>query len=159
MDNAAPDFAYFDNDNLDYGTPQLPDFDSRCASPADRSQLQRSEPGLPLLQLGDWNPNRLYNESRPTCIHYTIVWQLRVKRVRSTKLTEDTERNLVLVPGAFWNRTLKSKVEDLLRKNTPPKKCYKPHETNIIVSTQERFEQKLSLRFDEWNIVWEEIED
>jgi hypothetical protein len=87
------------------------------------------------------------------------VWQLRVKRVRSTKLTEDAERNLVLAPGAFWNRTLKSKVEDLLRKNTPPKKCYKPHETNIIVSTQERSEQKLSLRFDEWNIVWEEIED
>ncbi|KAK3945965.1 hypothetical protein QBC46DRAFT_424888 [Diplogelasinospora grovesii] len=144
MDNAVPDFdatTYFD-DNFDYGTPQLPDFDSRS--------LQRSEPGLPLLQLGDWNPNLLYNESP---LH------LQVKKVRSTRLTSDTERNLVLAPGAFWNRTLKSKVEDLFKKNTPRKKCYKPHETNIVVSTQERSERDLSMRFDEWNIVWDDIED
>ncbi|KAK3933746.1 hypothetical protein QBC46DRAFT_454626 [Diplogelasinospora grovesii] len=159
MDNAPLDFAYLDDDNFDYGTPKLPDFDCRSESPADRSQLQRSEPGLPLLQLADWNPNLPYNECPPTCVHYSIVWKLQLKKVRATKLTGDTERNLVLAPGAFWDRTLKSKLEDLLKKNTPPKKCYKPHETNIAVSTQERSETDLSMRFDEWNIVWKDIED
>lgn len=54
---------------------------------------------------------------------------------------------------------MRSKVEDLLKKNTPPEKCYKPHETNIAVSTQGRSEPDLNMRFDEWNVVWEDIED
>jgi hypothetical protein len=82
-----------------------------------------------------------------------------LKKVRFMKLTDDTERKLILATGALWNRTLRLKVEGLLYKNIPLKKCYKPHETNIIVSTQERFERDLSRRFDGWNIIWEDIED
>ncbi len=150
---------YFDENNFDYGAPQLPSFDSRSVSPADHSRLQRSEPGLPLLRLDKWNPNLPYNESLPTCIYYSIEWKLLLKKGRLTKLTSDTEQNLVLSPGAFWNRTLKSKVEDLLKRATPRNKCYNLDETNIAICTTKRAERPLSKRFDELNICWDMIEE
>lgn len=77
---------------------------------------------------------------------------------RTTKLTNDTEKDLVLAPGAFWERCLKSKVEDVLKKKTPPRKSYKLDETNIIVSTTERGERDFTKRFDELDIDWQVIE-
>src|SRR4051812_39884704 len=117
MDNESFDVSrYLDDDNLDYGTPQLPNF----AYPADRNESQGDQQKLPLLQLADWDPNLPYNESPPRCIHYSIEWKLLLRNgLRLPKLTSDTGQNLVLAPGAFWERTLKSKVEDLLKRSTP----------------------------------------
>ena len=69
---------------------------------------------MPLLQLTDWDPNLPYDESPPTCIHYSIEWKLLLKKGRLAKLTNDTEQNLVIAPGAFWDQTLKSKLRQLL---------------------------------------------
>jgi hypothetical protein len=101
---------WYNEHDFDYRTPHLPTFDSRSTSPAQTNQPQRRRPGLPLLQLADWDPNLLYDESPPMCIHYSIEWKLLLKKGRLTKLTNDTEQNLVLAPSAFWDRTLKSKL-------------------------------------------------
>ncbi|KAH7112267.1 hypothetical protein B0J13DRAFT_461568, partial [Dactylonectria estremocensis] len=75
------------------------------------------------------------------------------------KLTNDTEQNLTLAPGAFWDETLKSKLEELLKKKTPRTKSYEPVETTIIVSVTDRTERDLSKRFDEQDIEWGVVED
>ncbi|KAK4148823.1 hypothetical protein C8A00DRAFT_19406 [Chaetomidium leptoderma] len=150
---------WYNEDDLDYRTPDPPVFDSRGTSPAHTNQPQRGGPGLPLLQLADWDPNLPYDESPPTCIHYSIEWKLLLKKGRLSKLTNDTEQNLVLAPGAFWDQTLKSKLQQLLTKKMPRNKCYEPDETNVVVSVTDRSQRDLTKRFDELEIDWEVVED
>ncbi|KAK0738227.1 hypothetical protein B0T18DRAFT_441031 [Schizothecium vesticola] len=120
---------------------------------------QRGRPRLPLLQRADWNPNLPYNESPPTCIHYSIEWKLLLKKGRLSKLTNDTEQNLVLAPGAFWDQTLEPKLQQLLAKKTPRNKCYEPDETNVVVSVTDRSQRDLTKRFDELDIDWGVVEN
>jgi hypothetical protein len=148
---------WYNEDNYDYRTPDLPPLDSRSTSPTQTNQ-QRVPPGLPLLQLADWNPSLPYDESPPTCIHYSIEWKLLLKKGRLAKLTNDTEQNVVLAPGAFWDRTLKPKLQQLLEKKTPRNKCYEPDETNVVVSVTDRSERDLTRRFDELEIDWDTVE-
>ncbi|KAH7109908.1 hypothetical protein B0J13DRAFT_415000, partial [Dactylonectria estremocensis] len=75
------------------------------------------------------------------------------------KFANDTEQNLTLAPGAFWDETLKSKLEELLKKKTPRTKSYESEETTIIVSVTDRTERDLSKRFDEQDIEWGVVED
>jgi hypothetical protein len=159
MSNPSFDISQWYNEHdLDYRTPELPD-DSRSASPAPQDQPQRRRPGLPLLQQADWNPNLPYDESPPTCIRYSIEWKMLLKKGRLSKLTNDTEQNLVLAPGAFWDQALKPKLLQLLAKKTPRNKCYEPDETNVVVSVTDRSQRDLTKRFDELDIDWEVVED
>ncbi|KAK4206178.1 hypothetical protein QBC37DRAFT_301314, partial [Rhypophila decipiens] len=119
---------WYNEDNLDYRTPELT-YGDRGGSLTPQDQPQRRRPGLPLFQLADWNPSLPYDESPPTCIHYSIEWKMLLKKGRLSKLTNDTEQNLVLAPGAFWHQTLKPKLLQLLAKKTPRNKCYEPDET------------------------------
>jgi len=148
---------WYNEDDLDYRTPSRQASDSRSTSPAQQNQ-PRGRPGLPLLQSADWNPNLPYDESPPTCIHYSIEWKLLLKKGRLSKLTNDTEQNLVLAPGAFWDQTLKPKLHQLLEKKTPRNKCYEPDETNVTVSVTDRSQRDLTKRFDELDIDWEVVE-
>ncbi|KAJ3469840.1 hypothetical protein MRS44_003905 [Fusarium solani] len=159
MNSQLFDLTQWDQDDLDFSTPHLSSDGSPTTSPA-RLTPSRSYPrtGLPLLQLADWDSEVAYDESPPTCIHYSIEWKLQLRKGRLTKLTNDTERDLVLAPGAYWDRTLESKVEGLLRKKTPQGKCYLPEETNVIVSVTDRSERDLTKRFDEFNIDWRLVE-
>jgi hypothetical protein len=150
---------WYNEDDYDYRTPDLPPLDSRSTSPAQTNQPQRVRPGLPLLQLADWNPSLPYDESPPTCVHYSIEWKLLLKKGRLTKLTNDTEQNVVLAPGAFWDQTLKSKLQELVQKKMPRNKCYEPDETNVVVSVTDRSQRDLTKRFDELEIDWDVVEE
>jgi hypothetical protein len=55
----------YNEDGLDYRTPNPPVFGSRDTSPAPAHQPQRGRQGLPLLQLADWDSNLPYDESPP----------------------------------------------------------------------------------------------
>ncbi|GAB1319495.1 hypothetical protein MFIFM68171_09705 [Madurella fahalii] len=159
---AYPDFdisQWYNEDDLDYRTPGRQTTDSRSTSPAQQNHPQGGRPGLPLLQLADWNPNLPYDESPPTCIHYSIEWKMLLKKGRLSKLTNDTEQNLVLAPGAFWDQALKPKLQQLLAKKTPRNKCYEPDETNVVVSVTDRSQRDLTKRFDELDIDWEDAAD
>jgi hypothetical protein len=82
-----------------------------------------------------------------------------LKKGRLSKLTNDTEQNLVLAPSAFWDQTLKPKLQQLLVKKTPRNKCYEPDEPNVVVSVTDRSQRDLTKRFDELEIDWEVVED
>lgn len=159
MGDSQYDPAIFDDVELDYRTPR---FESRSVSPlVELSQRRnRNGQGLPLLQLSDWDEDQSYDESAPTCVHYSIEWKLLLNKGRLSKLTYNPEQvpNLVLAPGAFWNTTLKSEVEKLLQQKTPRHKCYTPEETNIVVSVSDRAERDFKKRFNEFNIDWDIIE-
>ncbi|KAM5528948.1 hypothetical protein FOXYSP1_16792 [Fusarium oxysporum f. sp. phaseoli] len=161
-DDSQPfDPTQWDYDDLDFCTPQLSGINSRGVSLADPSpspsQHQRSR--LPLLQLDNWDPDDTYDESPPTCVHYSIEWKLQLRKGRLSKLTNDTEQDRVLAPGAFWETTLKDKVDKLLRQKTPRGKKYVPEETIIVVSVTDRGERDLTKRFDEFNIDWQMAEE
>ncbi|KAH7109920.1 hypothetical protein B0J13DRAFT_392940, partial [Dactylonectria estremocensis] len=126
-----------------------------------QSQQRSRGSSLPLLQLSNWDKDLAYDEFPPTCIHHSVEWKLLLnKGGRLTKLTynPELEQDLVLAPGALWNRSLKQKVEDCLEKKTPATKCYEPEETNVVVSVSDRAEQNLSKSYPEFNINWEEVE-
>ncbi|KAF5696820.1 hypothetical protein FGLOB1_13230 [Fusarium globosum] len=153
-DDSQPfDPTQWDYNDLDFRTPQLSGINSRGASfvvsprPSPSPSRQRSR--LPLLQLDDWDPDGTYDESPPTCIHYSIEWKLQLRKGRLSKLTNDTEQDCVLAPGA-----LRDRVDKLLRQKTPRGKSYVPEETIIIVSINDRGERDLTKRFDEFNIDW-----
>ncbi|KAF9765082.1 hypothetical protein IL306_002693 [Fusarium sp. DS 682] len=153
-DSQLLDLTQWDYNDLDFCTPQLSGIDSRGVSPSPSGQ----RPMLPLLQLDDWDPDDTYDESPPTCVHYSIEWKLQLRKGRLSKLTNDTEQNLVLAPAAYWDLTLKDKVDKLLRQTTPRGKKYVPEQTIIVVSVTDRGEQDLTKRFDEFNIDWKMAE-
>ncbi|KAH6977824.1 hypothetical protein EDB82DRAFT_567456 [Fusarium venenatum] len=161
-DDSQPfDPTQWDHHDFDFRTPQLPGTNSRGASSfASLSPSPSSQrPRLPLLQLDDWDPDSAYDESPPTCIHYSIEWKLQLRKGRLSKLTNDTEQNLVLAPGAFWGTILEARVERLLKQKTPRGKNHVPEETIIVVSVTDRSERDLTKRFDEFNIDWEMAEE
>ncbi|GKU08433.1 unnamed protein product [Fusarium langsethiae] len=161
-DDSQPfDPTQWDYDDLDFRRPQLSGTNSRSISLADPSpspsQHQRYK--LPLLQLDEWDPDGIYDESPPTSVHYSIEWKLQLRKGRLSKLTNDTEQNLVLAPGAFWDTTLEDKVNRLLRQKTPWGKRYVPEETIVVVSVTDRSERDFTKRFDELNIDWQVVEE
>ncbi|KAH7459850.1 hypothetical protein FOMA001_g19857 [Fusarium oxysporum f. sp. matthiolae] len=159
-DRQVLDLTQWDYDDLDFRTPQLSGINSRGVSLADPSPLPGYQrPRLPLLQLDDWDPDGTYDESPPTCVHYSIEWKLQLRKGRLSKLTNDTEQNLVLAPGAFWETTFEAKVDKLLKQKTPRGKSYVPEETIVVVSVNDRSERDLTKRFDEFNIDWEMAEE
>ncbi|KAI1013601.1 hypothetical protein LB504_013208 [Fusarium proliferatum] len=160
-DDSQPlDLTQWDYDDLDFRTPQLSGINSRGVSVADPSPSpSRQRSRLPLLQLDDWDPDGTYDESPPTCIHYSIEWKLQLRKGRLSKLTNDTEQDCVLAPGAFWDTTLRDRVDKLLRQKTPRGKSYVPEETIVIVSINDRGERDLTKRFDEFNIDWRMAEE
>lgn len=72
---------WYNEDDLDYRTLELA-HGSRSTSLAPQDQRR---PGLPLLQLADWNPNLPYDESPPTCIHYSIEWKMLTEERKTVK--------------------------------------------------------------------------
>ncbi|EYB30508.1 hypothetical protein FG05_13476 [Fusarium graminearum] len=161
-DDSQPfDPTQWDYDDLDFCTPQLRGTNTCDVSLADPSPSpsshQRSR--LPLLQLDDWDPDDTYDECPPTSVHYSIEWKLQLRKGRLSKLTNDTEQNLVLAAGALWETTLQDKVDRLLRQKTPQGKSYLPEETIVVVSVTDRSERDLTKRFDEFDIDWQMAEE
>lgn len=129
------------------------DEDARTVS-SSRGQTPATG-GPPLLRLSEWDRRKKYDESPPTCIHYSIEWKL---TVNGRVVSKDSEQDLVLAPSDFWDRTLRSKLDKLLKKKLPSNKSYKTDDTNIVVSVRDRSERDLVKRFDDLDIEWPIVE-
>ncbi|KAK0761665.1 hypothetical protein N5P37_005647 [Trichoderma harzianum] len=158
MEDAYYDPALFYDVELDFRTPRL---ESNSASPIGQSQQRSHSPSLPLLQLSDWDEDLLYDEFPPTCIHYSIEWDLRLntgKRLMKLMYNPELEQDLVLAPGAYWDKSWKKKLEDRLKKKTPATKCYEPEEANFVISVSDRAETNFSKSYPDFDINWKEVE-
>ncbi|KAF4447038.1 AAA family, partial [Fusarium albosuccineum] len=126
---------------------------SRHTSPLDPPRSDRTS--LPLLQLADWDEELSYDEQPPTCVHYSIEWKLTLNH---RSISKDTEPNLVLAPGPYWNTRLRPKVEKLAKKKLPSNRSFDIDDTDIAVCVNDRGERDLTKRFDGLNIDWRVVE-
>ncbi|KAI1012467.1 hypothetical protein LB504_013142 [Fusarium proliferatum] len=113
---------------------------------------------LPMLGLGDWDPNFRDDDDDPTCIHYDIEWKLQLKKGRLSKLVEITEENLTLAPGAYWDKYLSVDLAATVKDKLPEPR-YESDETTVIVSVEKRSERNMRKRFDGLVVDWKTIED
>jgi hypothetical protein len=75
---------------------------------------------LTLLRLADWDRDKAYDEDPPQYIHYSIEWKV---TVNGKAISRDTEQDLVLAPGSYWDLFLRPKLEKLLHKKLSHSKC------------------------------------
>lgn len=78
-------------------------------------------------------------------------------KARRTKLTSNTEQDVVIAPSDFWRLKLKSKVDAAIQKKLPGTK-YAPDEAYIVASVNDRSEDDLELAFEDCVIEWPDIE-
>lgn len=114
-------------------------------SPVDYASPQQTasqKNSLPLLQFGDWEEGRIYNEDPPTYIHYLIEWKVTLNNRTAAK---DTEQDPVLAPRFHWRLCLQPKLKELLIQKYLYRKL-ESDDTSVVVSA---IRQKgLTLRFD-----------
>ncbi|KAM3490242.1 hypothetical protein MY3957_006481 [Beauveria namnaoensis] len=113
-------------DELDLTTPNFPNDESQGAgrpaspleaeSPSSESDVSETT-GLPLLRLCDVEPQRVYDRSNPTCIHYDFklkVFQRGAGKKRSMQVDLLNKSDLVLAPSDLWDEQIQAHVESLL---------------------------------------------
>lgn len=109
---------------------------------------------LRFLELDEFDAMNNYEEVVPTCLHYRIVWKV---VVNNKKISEDTERDVVLHPFSYWHNFLLPKLETLLRKKVAQNRDVRCDDTSATVSVSARTEKDLVKRFDDLNIDWSVI--
>ncbi|CAG2001635.1 unnamed protein product [Fusarium graminearum] len=119
------------------------------------SQIRNGPSSLPLLQLAEWDETLAYVEQPPTCIHYLIEWKV---KLNNRCISKDTEADVVLAPGAYWTKYLRSKLDKLAKKKLPPNRTFHVDDTDIAVSVNYRGEEDLATRSDGLDIDWKIIE-
>jgi hypothetical protein len=71
------------------------------------------------------------------------VWKITVKGTSKVCPAGHREQDLVLAPGAFWERFLHPNLEKLLQKKLSSNETYKSDGTNVTVSVNDRGERNL----------------
>ncbi|KAK5805949.1 hypothetical protein VI817_000207 [Penicillium citrinum] len=138
-------------------TPSVMSFISPEDRPDDDYSPQHRSPQtsqIPLLQLGDWEEGRLYDELPPTCIHYSIVWKI---TLNNKTIRENTEQDLVLAPRFHWRLFLEPKLKEVVVKKFPQKRV-ELDDTTIVVSVNHRNQPDLTLSCDKTEVDWPAVE-
>jgi hypothetical protein len=102
---------------------------------------QAIRPRLALLQREQWDKDKTYDEGPPTCLHYSIEWRV---TVNGNPLPKDSEPNVALNPAAYWQETLKFRVERLLEQKLGWNHSARVEDINVVVSVTSRSERDLT---------------
>ncbi len=164
MENPAIDWPGEDY-AFDYSTPQLPTLNSPSGPcRAERAEPPSGEQPLPLLRLMDWHSDRQYDKNKPDCIHYDICWKVSQRdNIRARQICTDSDLDIVLAPGDFWETDFRPRLETLLDdKEKFPGAKYTCEETNVVISVERNRQRGLTKRFHkldiDWNIVDSHLE-
>ncbi|KAG4427673.1 hypothetical protein IFR05_016844 [Cadophora sp. M221] len=93
---------------------------------------------------------RIYNN---TYMRYTIKWKLTVNN--KAIMPKDTEQDIVLAPSAYWQKFLKPKLEDTMRKL---KRSLESNFTSVVISVTQRKKANIPKRFNNTSVNWASIE-
>ncbi|CAG8428374.1 unnamed protein product [Penicillium salamii] len=121
-------------------------------NPASPQENAAQDNSLPLLQFGDWEEGRAYDEDPPACIHYLIEWKI---TLNNRTVAKDTEQDLVLAPSFYWRLFLQPKLKELLIRKYPHRKL-ESDDTSVVVSATRQ--KGLTRRFDGTDVDWSSIE-
>jgi hypothetical protein len=64
------------------------------------------------MQEAEWDPDQIYDEDPPCHLHYSIEWKVTLK---GKAVSKDTEPDVVLAPGRYWQLILQDRLEELLQ--------------------------------------------
>lgn len=145
----------WEDSELDFSTPAPPrDFGVQNGS--QREQIQPHPTELRLLQLHEWDPKN----SPSDCARYNIEWTLYLEgKIRRSKLTDDTERNVTLAPLAYWQDQLNPKIDAFI-KDKQGTDTYTAKEVKVVVSSPGTRSGALRLRSKtDTDIKWNQIEE
>ncbi|KAK0248730.1 hypothetical protein LTS09_016108 [Friedmanniomyces endolithicus] len=77
-----------------------------------------------------------------TGIRYSIAWKAVLK---TTRIGMNTEEDVSIAPGTYWDTTLRQKVENLLAEKYPLQDRPVPEDTIVSVSVNKRLEDQRTL--------------
>jgi hypothetical protein len=117
-------------------------------------QIWNGRSSLRLLQLTEWDETLAYDEQPPTCIRYLIEWKV---KLNNRCISKDTEPDIILAPGAYWTKFLRSKLDKLAKKKLPPNRTFHVDDTDITVCINYRDEAELTTRSDSLDTSWKMI--
>ncbi|CAG7991041.1 unnamed protein product [Penicillium salamii] len=72
-----------------------------------------------LLQLSEWEANRLDDELSTIFIRYTIEWKV---KVNNRSVSEDTEQDVALTLSAYWPLVLREKLYKVIEEKVARKR-------------------------------------
>lgn len=156
-------YAY-DPELLNYGTPTIANTLSRTrlgscySTPGDSSQLRNDDDPLPFLPSSDDTASVRSDRQDPSHIRYTIEWKLCLMKKRLSTLTQVTDKDIILPPGAYWDQNLKARLSEE-RQLKLPGAGFKFDEAKIAVSVTKRAERDFHQCYREENIDWAVVED
>jgi hypothetical protein len=109
-----------------------------------------------LLMLHEWDGT---TEPSLDTIRCTVEW----KTVLNTKrIGMNTEENVSLTPGAFWDALLHGKIDEALSREFAPQDRPEPCNTVVVVSVNKRAERDITKEFlgldVDWSVIGEKLE-
>ena len=111
------------------------------------------------VEEADWKPERIYDLTSSLYICYTIEWKVTKREtLNRRKVSSDTELNVVLAPGPYWERCLKARLMDLVEHKFAGNADIRPDDTDVVLSVTERSEPDVKKRFNGLDIDWTVIQ-
>lgn len=109
-----------------------------------------------LLMQHEWDGTM---EPSSDTLRYTVEW----KAVMNTKrIGMDTEEEVYLAPGAYWDTTLHGKIDEALGREFVLQERPDPSSTIVVVSVSKRAERDLTKEFIgldiDWSVIAEKLE-
>jgi len=109
-----------------------------------------------LLMLHEWNGT---TEPSLDTLRYTVEWKA---ALNTKRIGMNTEENVFLTLGAFWDVALYGKIDEALSREFAPQDRPKPYNTVVVVSVNKRAERDITKEFlgldVDWSIIGEKLE-
>lgn len=129
--------------------------DEHLFGPSSTAPSVSPAKGLSFVPWTSWDRDATYDEAPPMYVHYSIECKVTVNK---KVMFKETEPDVVLDPASYWERLLRPRVDELLKKNVIPPRSVRANNTNVAVSVTDRKERDLNKQFDETDVDWSVVE-